>query len=125
MTHAEVAPGLADALLGLPPPCQVLLNTAGGLELKSAPQTVLPQELLMSLVEARAAPPGLEEGLLQTLWTVTEGAYLDFLTGLSRLKGEQAPAVPSPWGEPPRFGRRPGRGPRRAARRARRGKAGG
>ena len=98
VTHAELAPGLADALLGLPPPCQVLLSAAGGLELKSTPQTVLPQELLMSLIEARAAAPGLEESLLHTLWTVTEGAYLDFLVGLSRLKGEQAPAVPSPWG---------------------------
>ena len=98
VTHAELAPGLADALLSLPPPGQVLLSAGGSLELKHTPQTMLPQELLMSLAEARAAAPGLEESLLRTLWTVTEGAYLDFLVGLARLKGEEPPAVPSPWG---------------------------
>lgn len=100
VSRAERAPALSEALLSLPAQqCRVVLDWQGLLSIDTQKsRVVLSSRLGLSFEEAQQEAPDLSAEAVNHLWRITDGAYLDFLTGLHRLTGELAPEIPTPRG---------------------------
>ncbi|MDQ3458125.1 MAG: hypothetical protein M3498_02285, partial [Deinococcota bacterium] len=99
LSNAHHAPLMSDALLELDRgPTRVVIDTA---HLQHPPRRntlyLGPQELALRAEEAEAlAADALVGGDLETLYRSSAGAYLPFLAGVKRARGEPPPLVPHP-----------------------------
>ena len=100
VSNAATAPQLCEGLLTLPAPhCRVVIDWKGPVDLKTHHlQTVSSQQLALTPDEARELAGSLSLEALRNLWQISNGAYLDFMTGLNRMTGKGLPEIPTPSG---------------------------
>ena len=72
-----------------------MLDWQGVVTLGGDPLVISSSQLALTPEEARAEAPELGSDALHNLWKVSEGAYLDFLTGYGRILGRGVPEVPT------------------------------
>lgn len=98
-SYADRNPLFYDALLSLDGNAlKVVMDVE---KVSSVPEHALylsQSEVKLTPVEARVMAGVLSEDQVSTLYSVSDGAYYTFLTGLKRIKGEADPLLPTPSG---------------------------